>query len=342
MSNKNNDDLHWGGGLNPLNFPHKLQQYRTEDANSVDPRNVQDPHKWENPDPSLRARATPSTVAGWMGAAVAVLAIGGLAFYLFPVFAPAFRNEGVLGGVGVVSFLILFHLWSRQKGVQAVGQMDKSIVYYGEEADVRLGEYQGTTGRSHLFTPYVDLSYGAFNARPLKKRDLPFDPSRLRSSFGRKDKVGKEPVVDRLNRTTAEADTETYGKTLITHAATMEFDTFGRDSDRYTTRPQTIDEDVARRMNELIESLETSIRTLEQQKSMLEERVEGIRDTKQMAVVDELRGALNLMEKMSDLAAQQRHPQHPQAGESGDGSLSNGTGLVNKLEQDIADELEDR
>jgi len=340
MSSQNGEDPFRGGGLNPLNFPHRLQQYRTEDPNGVDPRDVQDPHTWNDPDPSLRDQIVPTTVAGKMMALVALLAIGGLTMYLFPVFGAAFRNEELLIGIGIISLLIMFHLWSRQQGVESMRQIDKSIINYGDEADIRLGEYHGTDGRSHLFVPYADLSYGGFNAREVKKRDLPFDPSRLRSSVGRTDAVGQEPVVDRLNRTTVEEDTDTLGKTLVTHAGTMEFDSFGRESDRYTTRPETIDEDVARQMNELIESLETSIRTLDQQKTMLEERVDDIRDTKQTAVVDELRGAINLMKKMTDIAARQRRPQqHPP--DSG-GSLSNGADPGTELEEEIREELEEK
>lgn len=335
------EDPYRGGGLNPFNMPHRLQQYRTTETDPADARDVQNPHTWEDPDPSIRERLTPGTVAGWMAAAVGFLAVGGLTFYLFPLVGAAFRNEAVLAGVAIVGFLVFFHLWSRQQGVNAVVQLDKSIINYGDEADIRLGTYQGTTGRSYLFTPYVDLSYGGFNARPLKKRDLPFSAARLRSNVGRKDAVGEEPVVDRLNQTTVKEDTDTFGKTFVTHAESMQFDSFGRESDRFTTSPTTIDEDVARQMNEMIESLETSIRTLEQQRRMLEERIDDIRDTKQTAIVDELRGAINLMETMTDLAAKQQHPQsRPNAGRNG--SMSNGTDPVSKIEQEIRDEQEDR
>jgi len=339
MSSANGDDPYAFSGLNPWNWPHRIQQYRTNDPDGTDPRDVQDPHTWEDPDPSLRARITPNTVAGWMVAAVVFLAAGGLTFYLFPVFAPAFRNEALLVGITVVAFLVLFHLWSRQRGVEAVANMDKSIINYGDEADVRLGEYQGTTGRSELFTPYVDLTYAAFSARPLKKRDLPFPASRLRSNIGRTDAVGEEPAIDRLNHHTVEVTTETMGRVFVTHGEGMEFDGFGRESDRYVTPPNTIDEDVARQMNELIESLEASIQTLRQQRTMLEERIGDIRDTKQTAVVDELSGAINLMEKMTDLAAKQQYPQQHQAGDQTNGSLSNGTGPVADLEREVAEEV---
>jgi hypothetical protein len=337
-------DDHFGGRLNPMNYPSRLQQYRTKDGDESDARDVHDPHKWDDPDPSLRERITPSTVGGRMGALAVFLMVGGLTFYLFPVFAPAFRNETVLIGVGVVTFLILFHLWSRQQGVEAMKRIDKSIIYFGNQALIRLGEYKGTDGRSDLFSPYTNLSYGGFNARHLKKRDLDFDPARLRSNMGRRDRVGNGPVVDRLNQSTVEEDTETIGKVLITHAESMEYDGHANESDRFTTRPATIDEDVARQMNEMIQSLETHIRTLEQQKTMLEERVDDIRETRRMAIVDELNGAINLLEKMTDIAAQQRYPhrQRQQTGDSGGVPSKNGDGPLEQLQRQVAEELEDQ
>jgi hypothetical protein len=337
-SQKGDDPFNLGGGLNPLNWPTRLSQYRTKDPNADGAREVSDPHKWENPDPSRKERLTPNTTAGWLFGAVVFFVVGGLTLYLMPIFGPAFRNEMILGGVGVVSFLILYYLWARHQGFRAAMRVDKSIVYYGDEADVRVGEHQGTDGKSHLFTEWTDISYGGFNPRPLKRRDLPYDPARLRATTGRKDEVGEEPVVDRLNRSTVEVDTETVGKVLVTHADGMQWDEFGQESDRYTTRPATIDEDVARQMTQLIESLERSITSLNQQITMLEERVDDIRDTKQAAITDELRGALNLMESMADLAAKQRYPQ--QSSDDMTENSQNGTGPVEAIDQDIEEELE--
>lgn len=341
MSDDDSDRFR-GGGLNPLNFPHRLKQYRKRDPDGDDAREVHDPHKWEDPDPSLRERLSPNTIAGWMAAGVVFLIVGGLTFYLAPIFGPAFRNELLLIAIAIISFLVLYYLWARHQGFKAANRFAKSIVYYGDDVDARVGEYQGSDGRSHLFTPYVNVSYGGFNARELKKRDLPFSPAKLRSNIGRKDEIGEEAVVDRLNQTTAKVETETLGTVLVTHAAGMEFDEFGNESDRHTTRPQTIDEDIARQMDDLIRSLERSSSSLRKQVELLENRMKELQETRKVAIVDELNGAINLMDRMADLAAKQRqHPSRREVEGPGASIHLNGEGPVERLDREIAEEFEE-
>lgn len=340
MTSSNGDDSR---GLNLRKFPGRLRQYRRKDPDEMpdEAREVYDPHTWDDPDPSRRERLTPDTTAGWLVAAIVFLGVGGVALYLLPIIGPTYRNDRLLIAIGIIGAVVVFHLWSRQQGFQAAAtNFDKSIIYYGDEIDVRLGEYKGTDGRSDLFTPYVNVSYGGFNARPLKKRDLPFDPARLRANIGRKDEVGETPVVDRLNATTAKAETETAGTVLVTHAESIEFDGFGRESDRFTTRPQVIDEDIAADMNRLIDSLERSVETLRQQLTMVEERAEDLRETRRDNIVDELRGALSLMEQMAHLAAIQNRSRRD--GEDFDAGRTfgrNGHDPVEAIEKDIEEEL---
>lgn len=342
MSGEDDGDRFRGGGLNPLNYPHRLAQYRKQDPDEPGAREAHDPHKWEDPDPSWRERLTPNTTAGWLAAAVAFFIVGGLLLYLVPIFAPTFRNPLVPIVATVVGALILFALWNQHRGFQRAVRAPKSIIHYGDDAEIRFVEDQGTDGRSQLVTPYVDCSYGGFNFRPLKKRDLPFDPSRLRSNIGRKDDVGEEEVVDRLNGTTVEVNTETFGTIFVTHADGMEYDGFGRHSDRYTTLPNTIDEDVAREMQTLIESLETSIQTLRQQVTMLEERGDQLRDTRRGMFVDELSGAMNLLEKLNKMA---QRPSHRQRRRDADEPALSANGHaedpVAAIEEEVEEEMEE-
>lgn len=299
-----------GGGLNPLNWPGHIQQYRTADPDSDDgdgsARDVQDPEVWDDPDPSLRQRLTPDTTAQWL----VLLAVGipmlGFGAHMYPVFGPAFRNPlTIILSILIGAFLGVY-LKGRQDGMDAYKELVKSIVYYGNEADVRAGEVAGEAGRETLFTAFANVSYGGFSVRKLLKRDLPYDAHKLRSN-SRQDDAGEEPVKDRLNATTVEVETETLGKFLITHAEDIKHDEQGRDSDRYTTLPTEMDEDVAKNMNELIDRFQHQIKTLRQQKDMLKRSNEDIRDLREAELIPEIEKSVQLMEKMMGIASQQRH-----------------------------------
>lgn len=336
------DDPYRGGGLNPFNFPHRLGQYSQKSPDGDDARDVQDPHTWDDPEQSWRERVVPETVAGKIGAIVALFLGGGFLLYLLPIFAPTFRNPLFLGTVIILVILALYGLFMRHSGFKAAVRMSKSVILYGDDADIRFVEEQGTTGRSHLVTPIRSLSFAGLRPKPLRKRQLPFDANRLRSNLAREDEAGKEPVVDRLRGPeTVRKDTETYGTIYITHASGMDFDEFARESDRVTTRPDTIDEEVAREMNDLIESLEASITTLRHQVEMLEERTTEVRDTRRGAIVDELQGSLKLMEQMTELAAKQTDGRKQNGSRRGSRSATT-TDPVARLEKEIEEEMEEQ
>ena len=333
------DDLQFrGGGLNPLNWVDRYAQYQYKDPDAPDAREVQNPHEWENPDPSWRERLLPDTIAGWLAAGMVALIVGGLALYLIPIFAPTFHNPVFLAFCIFTVYSVGLELHGRMKGFRAYQNLVKSIIYYGDDIEVRAGEDAGTNGRSKLFIPYTTLGFAGLSKRPLKKRDLPYDASKLRSNPG---DTGEEPVVDRLNQTTRTVDTETLGRIHVTWADGMEYDTFGRESDRYTSRPRRIDEDVVKDMNELIESLETSITTLRQQKSMLEERAGELRDTRTEALIPELEQTLTLMKQMYELQPddQGQRRSQPPVHQNGNGGRKS---ITDELWQEAEEEVSDR
>lgn len=335
------DDIAFrGGGLNPLNWIDRVAQYQYKDPDAPAARDVQNPHEWENPDPSIRERLLPSTLAGWLAAGMVTLILGGLGLYLVPIFAPTFHNPFFLALCIFLAYSGGLLLYGRKTGFRAYKSLVKSIVYYGDDIDVRAGEDAGTNGRSKLFVPYAHLGYAGLSKRPLKKRDLPYDASKLRSAPG---DTGEEPVVDRLNQTTRTVDTETLGRIHVTWAEDMEYDTFGRESDRYTSNPRRIDEDVVQDMNELIESLETSITTLRQQKSMLEERAGELRDTRTEALIPELEQALGIMEQMYELQpnddGQNQRQKPPAIHQNGHGR---GKSVTDELWEEAEEEVSDR
>lgn len=332
------DDLQFrGGGLNPLNWVDRYAQYQYKDPDAPGARDVHNPHEWENTDPSIRERILPDTVAGWLAAGMVALIVGGLALYLIPIFAPTFHNPFFLAFCIFVAYSLALEFHGRLKGFQAYKNLVKSIIYYGDDIDVRAGQDAGTNGRSKLFVPYTDLGFAGLSKRPLKKRDLPYDASKLRSNPG---DTGEEPVVDRLNQTTRTVDTDTLGRIHVTWADDMEYDTFGRESDRYTSNPRRIDEDVVQDMNELIESLETAITTLRQQKSMLEERAGELRDTRTEALIPELEQTLTLMQQVYEIQPDEdQRRNQPTVHQNGH---SNGKSVTDELWEEAEEEVSDR
>ncbi|MFC6720908.1 hypothetical protein ACFQGT_00480 [Natrialbaceae archaeon GCM10025810] len=282
-----------GSRWNPFNWPDHLRQYRTKDPEAPSARDVHDPHVWEDPDPSLRERLTPDTVAQWMLLGAGALVAIGLILYLYPVFGSTFQNPLAIAAFVFLAYSIVIYLKGRQDGIRSYIDMAKSLVYYGDDFDFRLGEEKGEQAGRNLFTPYVNLSYGGFNSRPLKKRDLPYDASKLRSNTG--DDAGEQPVVDRLNATTVKKETENFGTVMFTHASTLDYDEFGVYSDRYTPLPNEMDEDVVDSVNRLIDSLEHSIDTLEQKVEMHEESNEELRDLKESQTAPQLKETLQLL-----------------------------------------------
>lgn len=328
-----NDDLQFrGGGLNPLNWVDRYAQYQYKDPDAPDARDVHNPHEWENLDPSWRERLLPDTVAGWLAALMVTLILGGLALYLVPIFAPTFHNPIFLGLCIFAAYSGGLVLWGRKSGFRAYKNLVKSIIYYGDDIEVRAGQDNGTNGRSKLFIPYTDLGFAGLSKRPLKKRDLPYDASKLRSNPG---DTGEEPAVDRLNQTTRTVETQ-LGQFHVTWAEDLDYDTFGGESDRYTLRPQRIDEDVVQDMNELIESLETSIGTLRQQKSMLEERAGELRDTRTEALIPELEQTLTLMKQMYEL-----QPDDQGTGQGQPSINQNGSGRGKSVTDELWEEAEE-
>ena len=333
------DESFRGGRLNPLNWiSGRGSRYRYRDPDAPSAREVHDPHTWDDPDPSFRERVTPDTLAGWLAAGMFVLIGGGLALYLVPIFAPTFRNPWFLGVCLVIAYSVGLILYGRKTGFRAYKNLAKSIIYYGEDIDVRVGRDAGTDGRSKLFIPYRNLGFAGLSSRPLQKRDLPYSATKLRSNLG---DDGTDPVVDRLNQTTRTVETDTIGRVHVTWAEDLDYDAFARESDRYTTRPKRMDEGVARDMNELIGSLETAITTLRQQKSMLEERSSELRNTRQEAVIPELEQTIELMKQMYEFQPDQKQPSNA-ALTNGSSRARNRPNVSDQIWREVEEELEDR
>lgn len=289
----NNDP---GSAINPLNWPDHLKQYGREDAG--DPGAAQDPHTWDDPDPGLLERLTPDTTAGWLSRGSVGLVILGLTLYLFPIFGSVYRDP-VTAGVMVLGGLVVgTYVKGRTDAVEAFRNIDWSVIVYGDQADVRPGETVDDSGREIQFTPWTTLTLGALGHKVLKKRHLPYDPAKLRSTRG--DDVGDEPVVDRLNTTTATAHTGTIGTVHVTHASDLEVDYQAKHSDRYTPLPNTIDEDVVDDVNELLTLLQRQIQSLQAEVEGLETANSKLRENRLENATRDFERAVRTLERLRE------------------------------------------
>lgn len=291
----------------------QTQKYATEDPDAPGARDVQNAHEWDDPDRSWADRLTPNSVAQWLIVTAATLALGGLAFYLFPLLSPLFRNPIFIGVSLFIAYSIGLWLHGRESGIREYIDLDKSVIYYGSDVDVRLGRVAGEEGNETLFEPLRRLGFGGFAKGWLQRRDLPYEVSKLRNKGH---DAGKQPVRDRLNMTTQMADTENFGTVLVTHAAGMEYDPFGTASDRYTELPATMDEDVAEDARLAIEQLEALINQLEKQVDVLKQSNEDLSDLRDAQTIPQLEQTLQMMSVVSQMMDRRRQDESGRDGDS--------------------------
>ena len=279
-----------GSRVNPTNWPDHLRKYRPRRPDEPSARETQNPHEWDNPDPSILERATPDTTAGWLVAwALGLITLAVLA-YLAPIFFSFVFDPLVITGLFLGGMVIGSYLKGRIDGIEAYRDLDKSILYYGDDADARAGKKVGESGPESLFTALRDFSLAGFKKRYLLKRDLPYPASKLRSNSGKD--VGDEEAVDALNKTTVEIETETLGRILITHASDLDDAPQSSDCDRYTPLPDRFDEDVAEDVSILIRRLRRKIKELKADVEELERAASDARDLRQKQLAPELEQAL--------------------------------------------------
>jgi len=291
-----------GGGLSGLDISLlDLRKHRPESPDDPGADAVQDPHSWDDPETGgLRSR-TPDTLVGWLGSIALGLIAAGLLAYLFPVFWPVLTDPLVIAGGVATAYTVGVWLHGRGSGWRAARDMVKSVIYTGDDVIARAGEQpdevEGTTDREH-FVPFRSVRYGGFRPRPLRKRDLPYDPRKLRSNGP--DVEGDDPVVDRLNATTRKIETETLGTVLLTHAAGLDYDPHARHADRYAPLPTTIDEGAVEDLHGLITALRTELTQQQRRLELLQESNRSLRDLKTAQELPDMERAVQLVERMGD------------------------------------------
>lgn len=322
------------GAAKGIANPEDLRQRRPRESGEGSARDLQDPHEWDDPDPSWRERLIPSTRAGQLAWVAVVIIVASVVSYLYPIISATHGDWRVLVVGAVLAIVVGSYLRGRQDGVDAYKEMDKSIINYGNDVDVRLGKEHGMEGSERLFVPFRNLSYGAFSFRVVKKRDLPFAADKLRSKGGGDgEDTGEAAVVDRLNPTTVETDTDTVGRVFVTNAADMEYDEYGQHSDRYTTLPHTIDVETAEDLRQMLMELQTEIDQLEKRIGLLRESNEELQDLRDSLTIPQL-------EQMQDIVGSMMEelPAHGTAAAKTNGTSASENGAPSWITDDYGEE----
>lgn len=305
-------------GLNPLDISLRdLKKYRPQSTEDPEAGDVHDPHTWDDPDPGLIERTTPDTVIGWVGSIAGLLIIVALLTYLFPVFWPVMSNPFVVAGTIFGLYTLGVWLHGRQSGWTAFRDLTKSVIYLGDDLQARVGtqpeEIPGDGSREY-FTPFRSVNFGGFRPRELLKRDLPYDPGRMR---GKSPWVsGNDPVVDRLNATTQKVETDNFGTVLFTHGAALDYDPNADHSDRYVTLPETIDQGAVGDLHRMITMLETEISQQQTRLDMLLEALEETSDLRRAQQLPDMERAIEMIDRIGDRVVTRHASQNGQSNDT--------------------------
>jgi hypothetical protein len=294
-----------GSRVNPTNWPDHLRQYQTESPDEPSARETQDPHVWDDPDPSLLEKMAPDTTAGWLLAWAMGLVTLGVMAYLLPIFAGWVLDPLVVGALIVGGILVGTYVKGRLDGIRAYRDLAKSVIYYGHDADVRAGKEAGESGPETLFTVLRDFSWAGFKRRYLLKRDLSYDPGKLRSYPG--EDVGEAEAVDALNKTTVEVESDVLGKFYITHASDLDHSAQSTDADRYTPLPDRFDADVAEDVQILVRRLRRKIKELKADAEELERAASDARDLRNKQLAPELEQTLLMINALQSAVDVDEH-----------------------------------
>ena len=275
-----------------------LRTRPVDDPDDPGARDVQDPHEWSDDGPSILERLVPETAAQKIGAAALLLVAGGLVYYLAPIFITPLTSPWALAALLFLGYTGGIYLKGRTDGIAALVDLDKSIIYYGQSADVRLGESGDVEGREQTFVPLKVWKWAGLVSKALTKSDLPFDASRLRNKTLGSDSPGEEPVRDRLNRSTVTVETDTFGTVHVTHSSGLSIDGAGKRTDRYTEPPKTIDEDVAEEFRLQHQELRHELKQLHQQLDLLQDANSDMRHLRNEQSMPQVEQTMGLIEDL--------------------------------------------
>lgn len=283
--------------LDPTDIP-DLRNRATKDPDNETAREVDDPHEWTDDGPSIRERLVPDTAGQWIGMAATGLVVLGLVWYLAPIFGNVVTNPLVIAGLIFLAYTTGVYIKGRSDGISVFTRLEKSIIYYGDDADVRLCQDAGVDGRSQLVSPIKNLSIGGLRSTPLTLADLPWQADRLKSKLSGHSNPDEQPVRDRLNASTVTVPTDTMGTVHVTHAADLDYDDYGRHSDRYAEPPHVIDEAVAEDFRKQHAELHSQYKQLQDQLNLLKQANEDMQSLRDSQTIPQFE---QMMDSFEDL-----------------------------------------
>lgn len=292
-------------GLNPLNLPDYLRSYRSDDPDQPDAGEIRDPHQWDDPEQTRRERFTPDSTARWiLLISLGIISIG-LVWYFYPILSPAYQSPYALGGFVAIGVALLIYTKGREDGMDAYRELDKWVDYDGNRIEVRPGEHTGWAGTWALFETIRRVTYGGFNKRKLRKRDLPYDAEKLKKNDR---DTGEDPAVDALNPTVKTAECDHLGKFLFTHSNGLDYCDGMASADRETTLPRTLDEDDFDEFLRLVNELQHQVQKLEDDKEMLRDRNDDVTNLRDELNSPQIEQTLTLLQQMQSLISRRRAP----------------------------------
>lgn len=299
-------------GLTSLDIPlDDFKKFRPRSPDDPAAGDVHDPHRWSDPDPGLLERLLPSSLVGILGSITLLLIIAGLVAYLFPIFWPVITNPFIVAGVAILVYTTIVWLHGRSSGWEAFRRLTKSVVYLGDDLKARVGEQPeelpGDAAREY-FIPFRSVRWGGFKVRPLLKRDLPYDPARMRGKDPSVDP--DDPAVDRLNATTEVIETDTLGRVLVTHGSRLEYDPNAEVADRYVSLPNTVDQETVSNLQEMLMMLETELQQQQARLDLLLEANRELRDLKEAHKLPDMEQAVTMIDRIGHYVNTSRHSEN--------------------------------
>lgn len=273
-----------------------FQDRPAREPNRPSAREVDDPHDLSDTGPGILERIAPQTAGQWIGAVATALILLGLTWYLLPFISSLAASPWFWIGGTALTVLSGTYVVGRIHGLGVLKRMDMSIIYYGDDADVRLCKDSDVEGRTTTVTPITGFRLAGLRSRTLKLADLPFDSRRLKAKLDGYSNPEEQPVRDRLNQSTVTVQNDTLGTVHVTHASDMTYDAFGRHTDRYAEPPRRIDEDVADDFRLQLEDLQQDLRHHRQRIEALREANAEARKLKDQQTVPQLEQMMTLLE----------------------------------------------
>lgn len=303
-----------------------------------------DPSKGETPDQTINPETWQSEAKPGLGErlrrrrrmlsiyGVILFAIGGMLvvyggrYAVDLISSPVTRAILSYGGLGVVAF-VSGAKWQRGK----IQGYDWLILQLDDGVLPMLGEFRPakTKDGDNVFIPFEGFDWLGFRSRQLTLGELGDEITRAHAKRGREP---DSPARIRVDDAITEVSSTAYGTVVGCLTGGLEIDTFGQESDVYTTPPNTVDESRLQSLKERLEQyVETVVPNLKNENAALEQQVANYRSRLQETDDDAVE---KFVERHSRLLA----AQETATGNDSDEAKGDGRPSWREIKQEMSDE----